>query len=212
MSDNSAPLPSDTVAVILAGGQARRMGGGDKTLIELGRKTILQHILDRLRPQCEHVIINANGDLDRFTSYGCPVVADQLDGFLGPLAGILAGMDAAAIQYPDKTHILSLAGDTPFIPLDLADRMWSHASPDNIVCANSQGRTHPVFGLWPIAIRSELRDQLINHDMRKIDRFTADYDVRHCEFAGVPDPFFNINTVEDKEKANRILSRAQDHA
>ena len=208
MNDNSAPLPSDTVAVILAGGQARRMGGGDKTLIDLGGKTILQHILDRLRPQCAHVIINANGDLDRFTSFGCPVVADQLDGFLGPLAGILAGMDAAATRYPDKTHILSLAGDTPFIPLDLAERMCGHASRDNIVCANSQGRTHPVFGLWPIAIRSELRDQLINHDIRKIDRFTADYNVQHCEFAGVPDPFFNINTVEDKEKANRILSRA----
>jgi molybdopterin-guanine dinucleotide biosynthesis protein A len=208
MNDNSAPLPSDIVAVILAGGQARRMGGGDKTLIDLGGKTILQHILDRLRPQCAHVIINANGDLDRFTSFGCPVVADQLDGFLGPLAGILAGMDAAATRYPYKTHILSLAGDTPFIPFDLAERMCGHASGDNIVCANSQGRTHPVFGLWPIAIRSELRDQLINHDIRKIDRFTADYDVQHCEFAGVPDPFFNINTVEDKEKASHILSRA----
>lgn len=207
MTENPSPLASDIVAVILAGGQARRMGGGDKTLIELHGKPILQHILDRLKPQCEHIMLNANGHLDRFTAFGFPVIADPVDGFLGPLAGILAGLDAVAIQYPDKTHILSLAGDTPFIPHHLIDYMCAHASPSNIVCAVSQGRRHPVFGLWPVAIRSELRDQLINHDVRKIDRFTADYDVALCSFDGVPDPFFNINTEEDINKASRILSR-----
>jgi molybdopterin-guanine dinucleotide biosynthesis protein A len=207
MNEHSSPLASDIVAVILAGGQARRMGGGDKTLLELGGKPILEHILDRLIPQCEHVMLNANGNLERFKAFGYPVVADPIDGFLGPLAGILAGLDAVAIRYPEKTHLLSLAGDTPFIPHNLIDQMCTHASLSNIVCAVSQGRRHPVFGLWPVSIRSELRDQLINHDVRKIDRFTADYEVALCPFDGVPDPFFNINTDEDIDKASRILSR-----
>ncbi len=207
MNEHSSPLASDIVAVILAGGQARRMGGGDKTLIDLGGKPILEHILDRLIPQCEHVMLNANGDLERFKAFGYPVVADPIDGFLGPLAGILAGLDAVAIRYPEKTHLLSLAGDTPFIPHNLIDQMCTHASLSNIVCAVSQGRRHPVFGLWPVSIRSELRDQLINHDVRKIDSFTADYEVALCPFDGVPDPFFNINTDEDIDKASRILSR-----
>lgn len=207
MNDAMSLQPSDIVAVILAGGEARRMGGGDKTLIQLGGKPILQHILDRLIHQSDQVIINANGDLERFKRFGLPVIADQLEGFLGPLAGILAGLDAAASLYPDKTHVISLAGDTPFIPIDLVERMAKLSSSTNIVTAVSQRRTHPVFGLWPIAIRSELRDQLINHDIRKIDRFTASYEVEECVFDGIPDPFFNINTNEDKEKADRILSK-----
>ena len=206
--DPTQPLrSSDVMAVILAGGEARRMGGGDKTLIELGGKPILRHILDRLTPQCKDVIINANGDLNRFKSFGLSVIADRLDGFLGPLAGILAGLDAAAAQYPNKTHVLSLAGDTPFIPLNLVERMLNKASLTGLVCAASGGRTHPVFGLWPVSIRAELRDKLINDGIRKIDGFTAAYDVEICHFDGIPDPFFNINTSDDKDKADRILSQ-----
>jgi molybdopterin-guanine dinucleotide biosynthesis protein A len=203
MMDN----PDQVVAVILAGGEARRMGGGDKVLMSLGDKPLLYHVLDRLTPQCNNIILNANGDPARFKSFGLPVIPDSVTGQLGPLAGILSGMDAVAINYPTSSHMLSLAGDTPFIPVDLLARMMRLSHGQNIVRACSGGRAHPVFALWPLTIRADLRDQLINHDIRKIDRFTASYDVVDCVFDGIPDPFFNINHPEDRIEAERSLKQ-----
>lgn len=198
-------VPDDVVAVILAGGEARRMGGGDKVLMQIGGQPLLSHVLARLTPQCDHILLNANGDPDRFKAFHLPVIPDIVTGQLGPLAGILSALDAAAIQYPFCRYLLSLAGDTPFIPLDLVARMMRHADGQNIVRASSGGRVHPVFALWPLTIRADLRDQLVNHDIRKIDRFTAAYDVVDCDFDGIPDPFFNINRPEDRIEAERTL-------
>jgi len=195
----------EVVAVILAGGEARRMGGGDKVLMSIGGQPLLSHVLARLTPQCEHIFLNANGDPDRFKPYHLPVIPDSVTGQLGPLAGILSGLDAAAIHYPSCQYVLSLAGDSPFIPVDMLARMMGLADGQNIVRASSGGRVHPVFALWPISIRADLRDQLVNHDIRKIDRFTASYDVVDCDFVGIPDPFFNINRPEDKAEAERSL-------
>ena len=192
-------------AVILAGGAARRMGGGDKTLLPLGGKPILQHILDRLTPQCAPILLNANGDASRFQAFGLGVYADAVDGYLGPLAGILTGLDAVALNYRDITHLISIAGDTPFIPQNLVEKMRLLADGETIVRASSNGRTHAVCALWPLSIRADLRDQLVNQDVRKIDRFTANYAVVDCDFAGIPDPFFNINSPADQAEAERAL-------
>ena len=192
-------------AVILAGGAARRMGGGDKTLLPLGGKPILQHILDRLTPQCATILLNANGDASRFQAFGLGVYADAVDGYLGPLAGILTGLDAVALNYRDITHLISIAGDTPFIPKNLVENMRGMADGETIVRASSNGRTHAVCALWPLSIRADLRDQLVNQDVRKIDRFTANYAVVDCDFAGIPDPFFNINSPADQAEAERAL-------
>ena len=192
-------------AVILAGGVARRMGGGDKTLLPLGGKPILQHILDRLTPQCATILLNANGDASRFQAFGLGVYADVVDGYLGPLAGILTGLDAVALNYRDITHLISIAGDTPFIPKNLVENMRLLADGENIVRASSNGRAHAVCALWPLSIRADLRDQLVNQDVRKIDRFTANYKVVDCDFAGIPDPFFNINSPADQAEAERAL-------
>lgn len=193
-------------AVILAGGEARRMGGGDKTLLPLAGKPILQHILDRLTPQCATILLNANGDAGRFRAFGLAVYADAVDGYLGPLAGILTGLDAVARNHRGITHLISIAGDTPFIPHNLVEAMRLLADGENIVRARSNGRIHAVCALWPCSIRADLRDQLVNQDVRKIDRFTANYAVVNCDFAGIPDPFFNINAPADQAEAERIAS------
>ena len=193
-------------AVILAGGAARRMGGGDKTLLPLAGKPILQHILDRLTPQCTTILLNANGDATRFQAFGLAVYADSVAGQLGPLAGILTGLDAIALNYRGLTHLISIAGDTPFIPLDLVEKMRGLADGETIVRARSNGRTHAVCTLWPLSIRADLRDQLINQDVRKIDHFTTNYRVMDCDFAGIPDPFFNINAPADQAEAERVVS------
>ena len=193
-------------AVILAGGAARRMGGGDKTLLPLAGKPILQHILDRLNPQCATILLNANGDASRFQAFGLATYADAVGGQLGPLAGILTGLDAIALHHRGLTHLISIAGDTPFIPHNLVERMRLLADGDTIVRASSNGRAHAVCALWPLSIRADLRDQLINQDVRKIDRFTANYNLVDCDFAGIPDPFFNINSPADQAEAARALS------
>ena len=197
-------------AVILAGGAARRMGGGDKTLLPLADKPILQHILDRLNPQCAPILLNANGDAGRFQAFGLATYADAVGGQLGPLAGILTGLDAIALNHRGQgggiTHLISIAGDTPFIPHNLVEKMRLLADGDTIVRASSNGRAHAVCALWPLSIRADLRDQLINQDVRKIDRFTANYNLVDCDFAGIPDPFFNINSPADQAEAERALS------
>ena len=194
------------VAVVLDGGQGRRMGFVDKPLMPLGEHTLLDHVIGRLSPQCSAIALNANGNPERFLSYQMPVIADSVEDHPGPLAGILAGLDWAALHQPQATHVISVPGDAPFIPRDLVSQL-TQAIGDGakLARAHSFGRRHPVVGLWPVSIRADLRDQLVNHDVRKIDLFTADYTMAEVEFDGVPDPFFNVNTPEDRAEAERIL-------
>ena len=142
-------LQANIVGVVLAGGLGRRMGAVEKPLVQLAGKTLIQHVLDRATPQCGHMVINANGDTGRFQAYNLPVVADSVEENPGPLAGILAGLDWAALHQPNATHVLSLPGDAPFIPHDLAQRLVQGLGKDSYLArAHSFGRRHPVVGLY----------------------------------------------------------------
>jgi len=198
-----------TLGLLLAGGLARRMGGGDKPLRTIAGKTILAHVIGRLRPQCEGLLINANGDPARFADYGLPVVADDVPDFAGPLAGILAGLDWMAANRPELEWLVSVAADTPFIPRDLVARL--HAARESqgvpIACAASGGWTHPVIGLWPVSLREELRHALMVEDERKIDRWTARHGCASAEWETAPvDPFFNANKPDDLAEAERLFA------
>lgn len=196
-----------TLGLVLAGGQARRMGGGDKALLTIGGATILQRVLERLRPQCVGILLNANGDPARFAATGLPVVADDVPGFAGPLAGILAGLDWAAAHASNIAWIASVPGDCPFLPRDLVVRLHQArveaATP--LACAKSGDWRHPVVGLWRVELRDDLRRALIEEDLRKIEVWTARHGVAIAEWPGVPvDPFFNVNTPEDAARAEQI--------
>ena len=198
-----------TVAgLLLAGGQSRRMGGGDKCLRPLGSRTILSHIVERLRPQVGPMVLNANGDPDRFAALGLPVVADVVEGFAGPLAGILTGLRWTAIAAPHCDWMVSVPTDAPFIPNDLVGRLLRAVenSGADLACAASGGRTHPVVGLWPVALADALESALVGEDIRKIDRWTARYRLAEVPFSTDPvDPFFNANRPDDLEEAERLL-------
>ena len=198
----------DITGVVLAGGLARRMGGGDKALLELGGRPILAHVIERLGPQVGPMVINANGDPARFADYALPVAADPVDGFAGPLAGVLAGLDWAKANVADATWIVTVASDTPFFPADLVARLVAAAKAEDaeMACAVSGGRHHPVFGLWPVRLADDLRHAMIDEDIRKVDIWTARYRLAAVEFGTDPfDPFFNANRPEDLEKARRLL-------
>ena len=198
----------DIAGVVLAGGLARRMGGGDKALLELGGRPILAHVIERLEPQVRSIVINANGDPARFAEYGLPVAADPVDGFAGPLAGVLAGFDWARDSLPGAEWIVTVASDTPFFPPDLVARMAGavEAEGAEMACAASGGRHHPVFGLWPVRLAEDLRRAMIDEDIRKVDIWTARYRLAVAAFGTDPfDPFFNANRPEDLEKARSLL-------
>lgn len=202
-----------TLGLILAGGLARRMGGGDKALIAIGGKTILAHVIERLGPQCSGLLLNANGDAARFAGYGLPVVADSVPGFAGPLAGILSGMEWVQQHRPGIAWLVSVAADGPFLPRDLVKRLHAARIADNrpLACAASGGWTHPVIGLWPIALAGDLRRALVEEDMRKIDRWTARYGTASAEWPIDPvDPFFNANEPQDVAEAEALLQRYPD--
>ena len=195
--------------LILAGGLSRRMGGGDKPLLEIGGKAILARVIARALPQCAGLALNANGDPARFAAYRLPVVPDSVVGFAGPLAGILAGLDWLAAQ-GGAEMLLSLPADTPFIPVDLAARLESARQEAGamLACAASGGHTHPVIGLWPVVLRAELRRALVDEDIRKIDRFTARYSTAVAQWPVTPyDPFFNANAPDDLEAARSIAEK-----
>ncbi|MDA0368324.1 MAG: molybdenum cofactor guanylyltransferase MobA [Proteobacteria bacterium] len=195
------------VGVLLAGGQARRMAGGDKCLQRLGGETLLARAIARARPQVDSLILNANGDPARFGAYGIPVVPDVIDGFAGPLAGILTAMEWAAQNATDHETVVSFPTDAPFFPDDLVDTMLEARRQAGalLACAASRGRTHPVFGVWPVNLRADLRHALEQGE-RKIDRWTDQYPIVTVEFSGVDvDPFFNANTLEDLAQAERLL-------
>ena len=194
--------------IILAGGLARRMGGGDKSLKEIAGKPILAHVIERLQPQCARLVLNANGDPARFASFGLPLVADDVPDFAGPLAGILAGLYWVAANVASAKYAVSVAADTPFIPRDLVQRLQAARTAEtcDIAVAASGGRTHPVIALWPIALRTELRRALTEEGERKIDRFTARYEVAEVSWPKEPhDPFFNVNEIGDVAMAEAML-------
>jgi molybdenum cofactor guanylyltransferase len=196
-----------TLGLILAGGLARRMGGGDKPLRTIGDATILDRVLARLRPQCTSVIINANGDPARFAATGLPVVADDVPDFAGPLAGILAGLDWAAAHAPGIAYVASAPGDCPFLPRDLVVRLHQARQQANLplACARSGAWRHPVVALWPVALRDDLREAVTTEGLRKIEVWTARHGVALADWPVAPvDPFFNVNTPEDAADADRI--------
>lgn len=196
---------NDCIGVILAGGLARRMGGGDKPLVEIAGRPILQHVIDRLRPQCGRLAINANGDPARFSAFGLPVIADSVEGFAGPLAGILAGMEFGAGK--GAAHVLSAPGDTPFLPADLLSRLQAARTRTGatIAVATSNGRTHHAVALWPVALCEDLRRALVTEDERKVSAFIGRHANVTVDWPIEPyDPFFNVNRPEDLARADAI--------
>lgn len=209
MTETSSLPQVPTAAILLAGGRATRMGGGDKGFKTLGDTPILARVIAKLRPQCGALIINANGDPSRFSAYSLPVVSDDIEGFAGPLAGILAGLDFIAMHLPEVKFVLSVATDTPFLPSDLIDRLQAARLQDDadLACATSGGSVHHVIALWPVAIRDDLRKALTEDDIRAVQRFTGRYKVAHADWPVTPyDPFFNANEPADLAKAERILT------
>jgi len=199
----------NVLGVLLAGGQARRMGGGDKGLSVLGGRTMMDRIIERIQPQVSTLIINANGDTQRFADYGLDVMPDVIEGFAGPLAGVLTGLEWAAANAPGIEWVMTFATDAPFVPLDLVERLAAAVENDgaDLACARSNGRAHPVFGLWPVHLAGDLRLAMIDEDMRKIDRWTARYHLVEVDFSTDPfDPFFNINAPEHLAEAEILLS------
>jgi molybdopterin-guanine dinucleotide biosynthesis protein A len=199
-----------TLGLVLAGGLARRMGGGDKALLKIGAATILERVLDRFGPQCSRLILNANGDPARFASTHLPVIADEIPDFAGPLAGVLAGLDWAAAQMPEVAWIASVPGDCPFLPRDLVARLHAaRAAADlPLACARSGEWRHPVVGLWPVALRADLRRALVEENLHKIEVWTGRHGVAIADWPAAPvDPFFNVNTPDDAAEAGRIAAQ-----
>jgi len=213
-TDATPPAPSPpTLGVLLAGGLARRMGGGDKGMRPLGGATILARVIARLAPQCDGLVLNANGDPARFAATGLPVVADSVPGFTGPLAGILAGLDWAAANRPEIVWVVSVPTDSPFLPRSLVAGLHrarlEAAVP--LACARSGGQPHPVVGLWPVGLREDLRRALTIEGERKIDRWTARHGIAFADWPVLPaDPFFNANTPEELAEAEALLARFPD--
>ncbi len=202
------------LGVILAGGLATRMGGGDKGLLSLGGRPLLAHVIDRLAPQVAGLALNANGDPGRFAQFGLPVIADSVAGHPGPLAGVLAGLDWAAGQ--GAGMIVTAAADSPFFPPDLVARLMAAAEGMEaplVLAATpdpARGRArHPTFGLWPVALREDLRRALAG-GVRKVVRWTDGHGGREALFpAGAVDPFFNVNTPGDLARAEALLEAQQ---
>jgi molybdenum cofactor guanylyltransferase len=196
-------------AIILAGGLATRMGGGDKGFKTIANVPILTRVLKRIGPQVDRLVINANGDAERFAEYELPVIADGIADYPGPLAGILAGMEFAA-DMTASSHVLSVAADCPFLPHDLVLRLKAvtQLRQARIAVAHSGGYAQPTIALWDISLRHDLRKALVDEGLRKIDRFTERYSVATAEWAIEPfDPFFNANAPDDLAAAEAIAGR-----
>ncbi|MHA1598718.1 MAG: molybdenum cofactor guanylyltransferase MobA [Alphaproteobacteria bacterium] len=193
--------------LILAGGKARRMGGADKCFEMLAGKPLIAHVIERISPQVTELIINSGGDASRFDGFGLDVVGDVIDGQAGPLAGILTGMEWLAANRPQSHWLLTVPVDTPFLPDDLVAGLMQPIldGEADLTCAETNGRTHPVVGLWPVGLADDLRRAMTDEDMRKIDLWTARHGIGHVSFETDPiDPFFNINSPEDMTVAAEI--------
>ena len=199
---------SQPLGLILAGGRGRRMGDADKALIRLAGRPLIAHVLAALKPQCAALVINANGDADRFRPYGLPIVADDPQDFAGPLAGVLAGLEFARAAMPKIADVLTLAVDTPFAPRDLAARLQAarKATGAPIAVAASGGKRHHVVALWPVALAERLRRALTAEGVRKVEVFAERFGVAVATWDDEPfDPFFNINTPDDLARAEAQL-------
>lgn len=204
---SGSPTHPWTPGVLLAGGLSRRMGGGDKPLRAIAGRSILAHAIARLAPQCDALVLNANGDAARFAEFDLPVIADSVPGFAGPLAGILAGLAWVAAHRPDAAWMLSAPADCPFLPHDLVARLHrARARCDaRIAVAASGGRTHHVVALWSVSLRHDLHRALVDDDRRQVGGFIARYSSVTAEWPVTPhDPFFNANTIADLDEADRI--------
>jgi molybdenum cofactor guanylyltransferase len=198
-----------TLGVVLAGGLARRMGGGDKWRIQIGGLSILDRILDRVRPQCRDVIFNTNADRETAPA-GLTLVPDSVPDYPGPLAGILAGLDWAAGNAPEISWLVSVPGDCPFLPRDLVAGLHKARTDGDadLACAESAGRRHPTVALWPIRLREDLRAAITTGQMRAVHEWTARYPLAVATWDDVPvDPFFNVNTPEDAATAAALAAR-----
>ena len=203
----------ETVAgVILAGGMSRRMGGGDKTQLNVGGKPLISHALERLRLQTRRIAINSNGDPESFARYSLPVIRDSVENRAGPLAGVLVGMEWASAQGCEA--VVSVAGDTPFFPQDLVRRLVEAVRLSDLpimiaASRNSENEPvrHPTFGLWPVSLREDLKKAL-SGGVRKVVAWADKHGIESVEFErGRVDPFFNINTREDLEFARKMLAQ-----
>ena len=195
------------LGVLLAGGLARRMGGGDKPLRLLAGRPILDHVIERFQSQCCMLVLNANGDPGRFSAYDMPVIADTVPDYAGPLAGVLAAMDYCSAHRPDVTDIVSVATASPFLPSDLVVRLQQARAEGRtpLACAQSGDRTQPPFGLWPVSLRDDLRQALLVEELRKIDLWTARHGIATAIWPQTPyDPFFNANRPDDLDEAEHI--------
>ncbi len=201
--------PPETLGLVLAGGLARRMGGGDKARIRVGGASILDRVIARLRPQCSRLVLNVNSDPARFADTGLTVVADSVPDHAGPLAGILAGLDWTADHAPQIEWLVSAPGDCPFLPRDLVARLHQArvAAGATLACARSGEWRHPVVALWPVALREDLRRALTSEGLRKVDQWTERYRLGVAEWPAAPaDPFFNVNTPAEAAAADRMAA------
>lgn len=196
-----------TLGVLLAGGLARRMGGGDKSMRTIGGRTLMERVIARVAPQCDQLILNANGDPSRFATFGLPVIADTIEDFPGPLAGVLAALDWSAIHRPDVEWVVSTATDCPFLPRDLVQRLHQARAAEGspIAVAASGGHLHHVVALWSVSLRDQLRHALVKEDIRKVGFLMARYKPATAIWPDAPlDPFFNANTIGDITEAERL--------
>jgi len=206
---------NDITGVLLAGGQSRRMGGGDKGLLTIAGKPMLAHVLDRFGPQAGRVILNANGDPARFAAFGLPVVADSIEGNAGPLAGVLAGLRWSAENVPEATHIATASTDAPLIPAGLVERLAAalEGRQERIALAKSGGFMHPVIGLWPVALADDL-EAALKDGVRKVLHWTDRHGTIGVEFPFVAaggkdiDPFFNANTPEELDEVAALIAKS----
>lgn len=202
------PEQNNICGVLLAGGQSRRMGGGDKCLMTLGGRTLLQRIVDTAAPQVGPLVLNTNSDPALFDACNLPVAPDVIDGFAGPLAGVLTGLEWAQANAPDCDWVASFACDAPFAPADLVARLVAAVAQDgaDMACATSGGRDHPVFALWPVRLAGELRAAVVDEGVRKVDIWTARFRLARADFdTENGDPFFNINRPEDLDAASALM-------
>ena len=202
------PEKKNICGLLLAGGQSRRMGGGDKCLTTLGDKTLLQRLADTAGPQVGPLVLNTNSDPALFGSYNLPVAPDVVDGFAGPLAGVLTGLEWAGVNAPHCDWVASFACDAPFVPVNLVARLIESVAEDgaDMACAASGGRDHPVFALWPVRLAGVLRAAVVDEGLRKVDIWTARFKLARAEFdVGNGDPFFNINRPEDIDAAAVLM-------
>lgn len=186
------------------------MGGVDKALCRIGGHSLLARVIRIIEPQCAGLLLSANGDPARFAGFGLPIITDDLEGFKGPLAGLLAGLDWIATHHPEIGSAITVPTDTPFLPADLVTRMLDVRRKMNAIlaCARSGGMTHSVIALWPVGIRSALRAAMVGEDLRKVGHFIKRYETALADWPIEPfDPFFNANEPGDLFKAEAILAQ-----